>query len=98
MKKTDFKKLETPERPKRVVSTGKKTTYLDETIKKAEKYDLLINKIKGSITYLRSQKAYYETIKGKLQIGYRNGFINGRIREIEDRIEWLERMLNEEGI
>lgn len=98
MKKPDFKKFETPEHPKRVVSAGKKTTYLDETIKKAEKYDLLINKIKGSITYLSSQKAYLESIKGKLQVGYRNGYINGRIREIEDRIEWLERMLNEERI
>lgn len=97
MKKQDYKKFETPERPKRAVSAGKKTTYLDETIKKSEKYDLLVNKIKGSIYYLKSQKAYYETIKGKLQIGYRNGYINGRIREIEDRIEWLERMLNEEG-
>lgn len=95
MKKPDYRDLKVPEYPRQkdVKEGKKKTTYLDETVKKAENYDLLIGKLKGSKDYLKANKDYLVSIKGTLNIGYRNGRIQGRITEIEDRINWIDSIL-----
>ena len=99
MMKIDIKKFETPEKPKHKVcdkSSGKSKTYLADTMEKSKQYDLLVNQLKGKISYLESQLNYYKLEKGKFNIGYGNGYLAGRIAEIEDTITYIKRILPKE--
>lgn len=99
MMKPDYKKFETPEKPKHKVCdkpSSKSKTYLADTMEKSKQYDLLVNQLKGEIMYLESQLNYYKLKKGKFNIGFSNGFIAGRIAEIEDNIAYIKRILPKE--
>ena len=99
MTKTDFKKFETPEKPKHKEcdkTSSKSKTYLVDTMEKSKQYDLLVNQLKGKIMYLESQLNYYKLEKGILNIGFSNGYIAGRIAEIEDTIAYIKRILPKE--
>lgn len=94
MKKPNINDFKVPERPskKDFNNCKKKTTYL-ETVKKSEKYDMLIGNLKDSKDYLEAHKGYLNAMKKNLKVGYRNGCIDGRIKEVEDRLNWLDSVL-----
>ena len=92
MKKPDYRKFETPERPRRKPDC-RNSANLRVSLKKADDYDTLVANLKNKKESLVRLKAHLELEKGRLNFGYRNGWTNGRIAEIEDWIDWIERIL-----
>ena len=90
--KADLTKFEAPERPRHRPSKTNKTC-LSQEMNKADKYEQLAKQLGERISYLESQIEYYKHEKGKLNIGFSNGYIAGRIAELEDTVSYLKRIL-----
>jgi len=90
MKKPDLTKFNTPETPR-----NEKQMNFRQALEKARKYDILIEKVQQDKKQINKELADLSFSNSFLRMGYKNGYMDGKIAAFKFFSECLKNYLGE---